>query len=346
MSGLENLGDDLKQYSWMPKTSEEQLNLGLELINYAYTNHYTALENEILALTEKVRDLGSRLRDAESKLSESALVLQDLAEKNVRLAEENERLTNATRKLRVENTRLLNLANTIKSTINNNETQQIDMEPKPNKQLEEDGLRNTNRAQQLINQIEISLQHNPVANARAACGEGKALGSCRREHEAKMKTVLTPGSSLDTGKRFQFPKFSSKLNQFSRNVGESQNLPHEHYTQHSRAPLDEAYQIENSDCKRFENGAGVGGIHDSAAKSDKANSQYEGGKSFFKEARKILPFDKFNYFLQQIKLMNKGQKSKESIIKVAEGLFSRENYRMLETFKQLINNKANAPLFT
>jgi len=336
MSGLGDCINDLGQYSWMPKTSEEQLNLGLELINYAYRNHYTTLENEVLSLNEKIRELSSKLRESERKLSESSLVLQDLTEKNTKLTEENERLTCNLRKLKVENTRLQNLANTIKSTINN-EAQQIDTEVITNTQPGEPLLRNTNRAQQLINQIEISLQHNSVKSTRTA-GEGKALGATRKEYETKnkMKTIFSPSSSIDVSKRLQFPKFSSKLNQFSRNINENSGLPHEHYTQNSRGPLDEAFQIENFESRKHDNGT-----LDSAVKSDKGNSQYEGGRSFFKEARKILPFDKFNYFLQQIKLMNKGQKSKESIIRMAEELFSRENYHILETFKQLINNKPN-----
>lgn len=74
----------------------------------------------------------------------------------------------------------------------------------------------------------------------------------------------------------------------------------------------------------------------------KANFQYEDGKQFFREAKRLLPFFKYKNFMQQIKLLNGGQKSKKEVIDVAEQVFSKENVGMLEKFKNLIYN---SPLF-
>jgi len=71
--------------------------------------------------------------------------------------------------------------------------------------------------------------------------------------------------------------------------------------------------------------------------SAKKVTNYEEGKAFFKEARRILSFEKFSYFMQQIKLLNKKQRTKEELVKVAEGLFTKEYENMVEAFKQLIS---------
>lgn len=71
--------------------------------------------------------------------------------------------------------------------------------------------------------------------------------------------------------------------------------------------------------------------------SGKKVVSYEEGKAFFKEARRILSFEKFNSFMQQIKLLNRKQRTKEELVKVAEGLFTKEHEGMISAFKQLIS---------
>ena len=73
--------------------------------------------------------------------------------------------------------------------------------------------------------------------------------------------------------------------------------------------------------------------------------QYEEGKAFFRDVRKLLSFEKFNNFMQQIKLLNKGQRSKEEVIKSVEILFGKENEQIIKTFKQLMSSNRNANRF-
>ena len=70
------------------------------------------------------------------------------------------------------------------------------------------------------------------------------------------------------------------------------------------------------------------------------SSQYEEGKRFFKEARKALPFDKFNLFIKQIQLLNKNQISKDAALNAAEQLFGDDNTRLLDMFKHLVLKKS------
>eukprot|EP00826_Nyctotherus_ovalis_P013331 TRINITY_DN13588_c0_g3_i3.p1 TRINITY_DN13588_c0_g3~~TRINITY_DN13588_c0_g3_i3.p1 ORF type:complete len:136 (-),score=33.02 TRINITY_DN13588_c0_g3_i3:418-825(-) len=108
---------DFRQCSWVPKGSEEQLNLGLDLIAYAYTSRHSSLTDEIATLAAKVKELSLKLREAEDKAAESQLLLQDLTQKGSQLDDDREQMTVALQKLKAENEYLQNLANNVKSTI-------------------------------------------------------------------------------------------------------------------------------------------------------------------------------------------------------------------------------------
>lgn len=335
MSKFENNFEELRQCSWMPHSSEEQLSLGLELINFAYTRSHAGFEEEIALLNGKIKELSAKLREAEDKASESDLVLQDLAEKNAKLLEENQHLTLNLRKLKVENTRLQSLTNHIKSTIDANDTQQIALPPtrhdvgaayekletsqRIGKPAEDAVAHNSSRAQQLINQIEHSLQQN---------SHTAKLSSIPRTNYASkdgFENMLTPGRAMDVGKRILLPKSSTRVSKVSRNYNGGE------HTQEFKNPLNEVYKSKINEFKKSE----VTGF-EAMLRPDKSAAQYEEGKYFFREARKVLPFDKFNGFLREIKLLNKGQKSREEVLKAAELLFTKENAKMLETFKQLL----------
>eukprot|EP00826_Nyctotherus_ovalis_P052870 TRINITY_DN6784_c0_g1_i15.p1 TRINITY_DN6784_c0_g1~~TRINITY_DN6784_c0_g1_i15.p1 ORF type:complete len:340 (-),score=119.61 TRINITY_DN6784_c0_g1_i15:112-1131(-) len=328
MSKFENNFEDLRQCSWIPHSSEEQLSLGLELINFAYTKSHATFEEEIALLNGKIKELSAKLREAEDKASESDLVLQDLTEKNAKLLEENQHLTLSLRKLKVENTRLQSLTNHIKSTIDANDTQQttlpltyekLETSQRIGKPTEDNVSHNSNRAQQLINQIEHSLQQN---------NHTAKLSSIPRTNYASkdgFENMLTPGRAMDVGKRILLPKSSTRVSKISRNYNGGE------HTQEFKNPLNEVYKSKINEFKKSE----VTGF-EAMLKPDKSTLQYEEGKYFFREARKVLPFDKFNSFLREIKLLNKGQKSREEVLKTAELLFTKENAKMLETFKQLL----------
>jgi len=319
MSKFENNIEELRQHSWMPQSSEEQLSLGLELINFAYSNNCTLFENEILALNAKVKELVSRLREAEDKVSELEIMLQDLTEKNAKLLEENQHLNINLRKLKVENTRLQSLANRIKSTIDANEAPQTTLDKLETGQRitkpSEDTTTHNNRAQQLINQIESSLQQNNTYITK--------LSNIPRNNYSKdgLENILTPGRTMDIGKRILLAKSSARVNKMSKNYNED-------HTQEFKNPLSEVYKSKINEFKKSD----VTGFDPTL----KPKIQYEEGKYFFREARKVLPFDKFNGFIKEIKLLNKGQKNKEEVLKTAESLFAKENSRILETFKQLL----------
>jgi len=316
------MSGDLRQHSWMPQSAEEQLSLGLELINFAYANHSAALEKEILTLNAKIKELSAKLREAEDKVSESDIALQDLSEKNAKLLEENQRLTLNLRKLKVENGRLQSLANHIKSTIDANESQPVPFEPtKVFKQTEDTPSHDSNRAQQLINQIEFSLQ------------QPKFSSIPRTNYTSKdgLDNLLTPGRTMDVEKRTLLPKSSIRISKMSKNYNGGE------HTQEFKNPSNERYKSKIDEFKRSK----VTGF-EAMLKPDKSNNQYEEGKCFFKEARKTLPFDKFNIFIREIKLLNKGQKTKDEVLKIAETLFTKENTKILEAFKQLLlTSKAN-----
>lgn len=108
---------DFGQYSWVPKNSEEQLNLGLELITHAYTNQHSSLTNDISTLTARVKELNMKLREAEDKAAESQLLLQEVAQKSKQLDDDHEQMTITLQRLKGENDYLQNLANSVKSTI-------------------------------------------------------------------------------------------------------------------------------------------------------------------------------------------------------------------------------------
>jgi hypothetical protein len=308
--------EDLRQYSWMPQSSEEQLSLGLELINFAYTNHNAALEEDIATLNAKIKELSAKLREAEDKVAESDITIQDLSEKNTKLFEENQRLILNLRKLKVDNARLQSLANHIKSTIDANESQPITFEPsKLPKQVEDTSSRNNNKAQQLINQIELSLQQPNLSS----------ISRTNYTSKEGLDNLLTPSRVMEVGKRALLPRSSARISKVPRNYNERE------HTQEFKNPLNEMYKSKIDEFKKSK----VTGF-ESMLKVDKSSNQYEEGRTFFKEARKLLPFDKFNTFLREIKLLNKGQKTKDEVLKVAETLFTEENARMLEIFKQLI----------
>ena len=241
--------------------------------------------------------------------------------------EDNERLTINIRKLKVENTRLQNLTNNIRSTIDGSEAQQLACDPIEtyglNKISKEIPLETSdNRAQQLINQIEISLQQNPSSAKTIKSNHQREGTSSNRSSEYKM--------------RYQYPKISIMGNQTSRIPNGSidfSKIPYETYDKEIRSPINYMHTSRMNTLRPSE----VEGSNP-IMKNDRNNIQYEEGKSFFREARKMLPFDKFNSFIQEIKLLNKGQKSKEQIIKVAESLFIKENPKMLEIFKQMLQS--------
>ncbi len=125
MSKREIAADELAQMPWVPPTSEDQLTLGIKLVNYAYMSRYTGLEREVASLAGRVKELSSQLREAEDRAAESELVLQELRSKNCQLAEDNDKMTTALRKLKVENSRLQSLTNNIRSTIDANNSQML-----------------------------------------------------------------------------------------------------------------------------------------------------------------------------------------------------------------------------
>ena len=108
---------NLAQYSWLPKNSEGQLNLGLDIITHAYTTQYSVLMDEITVLTAKVKELNLKLREGEDRAAESQLLLQDLTQKSKQLDDDHEQMTATFQKLKAENDYLQNLANNVKSTI-------------------------------------------------------------------------------------------------------------------------------------------------------------------------------------------------------------------------------------
>ena len=231
----------------------------------------------------------------------------------------------------MENTRLQNLANSIKSTIDGSESQQVTTESviehfQINKPPEEPPLqKNTNRAQQLINQIEISLNQNakPVNPTNSNFGGAE---------------IRPPSTSSDFSRRFQLPKKSILLN--SRNINNSNDVGpsvRNYCNQEYKSTLDDGYALRINALKNSEVSS-----FNPMIKTDRNNLPYEEGKSFFREARRILPFDKFNAFRQEIKLLNRGQKTKEEVIKMSEELFTKENMKMVSIFRQLLSNsKAN-----
>ena len=75
--------------------------------------------------------------------------------------------------------------------------------------------------------------------------------------------------------------------------------------------------------------------------SSPRSTQYEEGKVFFREARKALPFDKFNIFIKHIQLLNKNLKTKEETMLAAENLFGEDNRKLLEMFRQLLYHGKN-----
>jgi len=118
-----------------------------------------------------------------------------------------------------------------------------------------------------------------------------------------------------------------------KTIEEPFSSSHETKTQDYRKPVRENPKI---DSKRSDSEFQTSGFLTSPR-----GMHYEEGKAFFKEARRILQFEKFNELIQNIKLLNKGQKSKEEIIKIAEEIFGKDNERMLDMFKKLIYRAKN-----
>ena len=112
-SGREGLG----QMPWLPGSTEEQLKLGIELINYAFLTRGTAMQREESALAARVQELANKLREAEDRTADCELEIQDLRTKYAQATEENRVMAGTIRKLKIENARLEDIKNNIKSTI-------------------------------------------------------------------------------------------------------------------------------------------------------------------------------------------------------------------------------------
>jgi chromosome segregation ATPase len=112
-SGREGLG----QMPWLPASTEEQLKLGLELINYAFLTRGNAMQREESSLAARVQELNNKLREAEDRTADCELEIQDLRSKYTQATEENRVMAGTIRKLKIENARLEDIKNNIKSTI-------------------------------------------------------------------------------------------------------------------------------------------------------------------------------------------------------------------------------------
>ena len=124
-----------KNASWIPRNSNDQLKLGMQLITFAYSSYNSSLENEVGLLNEKISNLTIKLRESADRIAEADLTIQELKSKNEKLTTENEQAVSAIRKLKIENKRLQGLTNSIKSTLDANNS--IEMNNIENKKATE-----------------------------------------------------------------------------------------------------------------------------------------------------------------------------------------------------------------
>lgn len=322
--------DNFKEFSWVPQDPKDQFKLALQLLNLSYSNNSASLENEICHLNGKVKELAAKLRDAEDQAAEAKMLLHDLSVRDEKLQAENEQLAAALRKLKVENTRLQSLASNIKSTIDANSCTDplldtslegrnpgdLSMAEAASTQAKSLSTcsrdKTSSRAQQVLAQIDISLNQSIL--------DGKSPSAGRRANSAVRESRRTPCSASGIARRPLLPK--SIANVATR-------------FEYSKDPLKE---VSGESMERY-------GKLESKEGSPRQGSQLEEGKAFFREARKLLPFDKFTSFMQQIKLLNKGQRTKEEVLKAAERLFGKENGRMLRSFKVLVSSNKHPHKF-
>ena len=304
--------EDFKEKSWLPRNHNEQFKLALQLLNFSYSNHTSSLENEVSLLNGKIKELSVKLRDANDQRTEAKMLLQDLTTKNEKLQAENEQLVSSLRKLKVENKRLQSLANNIKSTID---------------------------ANNCIDSLDTSLEDkklNELSILESASTQTKSLTSCSRDKtpnntSSRAQQVLAQidislNQSLLDGKSPTIMRRTSSAVRERTPSSVNGTI---------KRPLLPKSIAEIECAKEVLRDLNFNGIEESPNQVN----QVEEGKAFFREARKLLPFDKFTNFMQQIKLLNKGQRTKEEVVKSAERLFGKENGRMVRTFKQLLSNR-------